>query len=140
MIHARPYSSMLLALCGIVMAGIGLYFAFLRPALLPEDARYIGVSFSDVETALPHLSDWLHRVFAVMGGYMFTSGLLTAYLALTAFRKRETGIRWVIIAAGLTSIGWMAMINFMIASDFRWILLGFSLLWATAVGLYWIKP
>ena len=138
MIHARPYSSILLALCGMIMAGIGLYFGFLRPALLPEDARYIGVSVSDAETALPHLSDWLRRVFAVMGGYIFTSGLLTIYLALTAVRNREPGIRWVIAAAGLTSIGWMAMINFMIASDFRWILLGFALLWTTAVALYWI--
>lgn len=138
MIKIRPYSSALLALCGIIMAGIGLYFAFLRPALLPEDIRYIGTSLSDVETALPHLSDWLRRVFAVMGGYIFTSGLLTVYLALTAFRRRDAGIKWVITAAGLTSIGWMAIINFMIASDFRWILLGFSLLWAMTLVLYWI--
>ena len=138
MIKIRPYSSVLLALCGVLMTGIGLYFAFLRLALLPEDVRYIGDSLTDIETTLPHLADWLHRVFAVMGGYIFTSGLLTVYLALTSFRKRDKGIRWVMIVAGLTSIGWMAIINFMIASDFRWILLGFALLWATALALYWI--
>jgi len=139
MIKARPYSAVLLALCGVIVSGIGLYFVFLRPALLPEDVRYIGSSLTNVEATLPHLADWLHRVFAVMGGYMFTSGLLTVYVALTAFRRRDTGIRWVITSAGLTSIGWMAVINFMIASDFRWALLGIALLWAIALAFYWLE-
>ncbi len=38
----KPYSAAVLALCGVALIGIGLYFIFLRPALLPEDARYIG--------------------------------------------------------------------------------------------------
>ncbi|MFC4950964.1 hypothetical protein [Pseudonocardia sp. GCM10023141] len=32
-------------------------------------------------------------------------------------------------AAGVTSIGWMAAVNFMIRSDFRWALLGLAGLW-----------
>ena len=39
--------------------------------------------------------------------------------------------------AGLTSIGWMASVNFLIDSDFKWPLLGLALLWTTATILCW---
>jgi hypothetical protein len=35
--------------CGIWLIGLGLYFAALRPALLPEDLRYIGASAQDID-------------------------------------------------------------------------------------------
>ena len=139
MIKLRPYSSTFLILCGMIMTGIGLYFAFLRPALLPEDVRYIGVSLTDVETAVPHLTDWLHRVFVVMGGYIVSSGLLTTHVAFSAFRQRTTGIGRIMAVVGFTSIGWMVVINFVLASDFRWVLLGFAILWTMALTLYWIE-
>ena len=31
----------------------------------------------------------------------------------------------------------MAVVNFMIASDFKWLILSFVLPWALALGLYW---
>ena len=37
-------SSILLALAGATLVGAGLYFLFLRPPLLPEDIRYMGLS------------------------------------------------------------------------------------------------
>ena len=55
----RPYSSTLLALCGLILIGMGLYFALLRPALLPEDARSIETEISEVGTAVPGLLNWL---------------------------------------------------------------------------------
>lgn len=37
------------------------------------------------------------------------------------------------MAGGATSIGWMAAVNFMIESDFKWVLLGFALVWAVSL-------
>jgi len=41
----------------------------------------------------------------------------------------------VIALAGLTSIGWMAVVNLMINSDFKWLLLAFNLPWVIALFL-----
>ena len=135
----RPYSASVLALGGMILMALGLYFVFLRPPLLPEDPRYMGSSQSAIQTALPGLSLWLRRVFWVMGGYMFATGLLTAYIALTAFRARAGGAVGVVALAGSASIGWMAVVNFIIASDFKWLLLAFVLVWILALTLYWIE-
>ena len=135
----RPYSATVLTLGGILLLGLGLYFVFLRPPLLPEDPRYMGSSLSEIQAVLPGLSFWLRRVFWVMGGYMFTTGLLTVYVALTAFRARAKGAAGIVALAGLASIGWMTVVNFIIASDFKWVLLAFVLPWAAALALYWTE-
>jgi len=41
----------------------------------------------------------------------------------------------VIALAGLTSIGWMAIVHFLIDSDFKWLLLAFNLPWTIALIL-----
>ncbi len=133
----RPYSATVLVFGGIILMGLGLYFVFLRPPLLPEDPRYMGSSLSEIQAVLPGLSLWLRRVFWVMGGYMFAAGLLTAYVAQTSFRARAKGAVGIVALAGLASIGWMTVVNFILASDFKWVLLAFGLLWAAALGLYW---
>lgn len=119
--------------------GLGLYFIFLRPPLLPEDLRYIGASLAEIQTKLPGLMNWLQKVFGVMGGYIFTTGLLTLYVAITTFRTRANGVFGIMAAAGLTSIGWMTVVNFMIASDFKWLLVGFAMLWGIALLLFRIE-
>lgn len=131
-----PYYSKLLALGGIILIGIGLYFIFLRPPLLPEDARYIGSTLSDIQTATPGLFRWLQKVFWVLGGYIFTLGLLTVYIAFSSFKTRRRGAFPVIAVAGLSSIGWMTIVNFIINSDFKWLLLLSALPWAAALILY----
>lgn len=138
-VKLRPYSATVLTLGGIILMGLGLYFVFLRPPLLPEDPRYMGSSLSEIQAVLPGLSLWLRRVFWVMGGHMFTTGLLTVYVALNAFRARASGAVGVVALAGLASIGWMAVVNFIIASDFRWLLLAFVLIWVVALVLYRIE-
>ena len=70
---------------------------------------------------------------------MFATGLLTLYLALTAFRTRARGVTGIVILAGVTSIGWMMVVNFIIASDFRWLLLAFVLPWPLALVLYGVE-
>ena len=135
----RPYSATVLALGGAILMILGLYFVFLRPSLLPEDPRYMGTSLAQIQETVPGLLIWLRRVFWVMGGYMFATGLLSFHLAVTAFRTRARGVACVVVLAGMTSIGLMAVVNFIIASDFKWLILSFSLVWAAALVLYWLE-
>jgi hypothetical protein len=116
----RPYSATVLALGGAILMIVRFYFVLLRPPLLPEDPRFMGTSMAQVQTSVPGLLIWLRRVFWVMGGYMFATGLLTFYVALTSFRVRVRGAAGLVAISGLTSIGLMAAVNLMIASDFRW--------------------
>ena len=128
-------SSATLALGGVILMGMGLYFGFLRPPLLPEDLRYMGASLSQIQSALPGMELWLVRVFRVLGGYMFATGLLTVYIAAADFRTGRLGVVAVVLVSGLTSIGWMAITNFVIDSDFKWLLLAFTLPWVAALSL-----
>jgi hypothetical protein len=129
-------SSGALTLGGVILIGLGLYFIFIRPALLPEDPRFMGTTLEQIRTGFPGLLLWLPRVFWVMGGYMVSSGLLTCYLARTSFRNRATGAAWVAALSGATSIGLMAAVNFVIDSDFKWLLLAFTTPWLVALYLY----
>ncbi len=134
--RSRSYSSTVLAFGGVILIGLGVYFVFLRPPLLPEDSRYMITTLAEIQATLPGLLVWLRRVFWVMGGYMVASGLLTVHLALTAFRARVPGAAIIAGLSGLASIGWMAVVNFIIDSDFKWLLLTFVLPWVIALGLY----
>ena len=115
---------------------MGLYFIFLRPPLLPEDLRYMGLVPQNVKENIPGLTNWLQKVFWVMGAYIFTTGLLTVFISFTSFRKRIPGAFSIVALAGISSIGSMTVVNFMLNSDFKWLLLTFTLPWVIALILY----
>ena len=102
--NLKPYSSSFIALAGFLLMGMGVYFIFLRPSLLPEDLRYMNI-------ALPNLKE-------------------------TSFHMRTRGVFTSVAIAGISSIGLMTGINFLIDSDFKWILLTFMLPWVIALTLY----
>ena len=135
----QNYASLALGLGGILLIGLGLYFIFLRPALLPEDPRYMGTSLVEIQETLPGLLLWLRRVFWVMGGFMLASGVLTTYIAVTTFQQLSRSARVLVTLTNLVSIGWMAIVNFMIDSDFKWLLLAFNFPWILAFFLAWKK-
>lgn len=130
-------SSTFLVSQGVILMGLGLYFVFIRPALLPEDPRFMGTTFDQIQSAMPGLLIWLRRVFWVMGGFMFATGLLIAYIAVIEFQQLARGARFVVALAGLTSIGWMAAVNFMINSDFKWLLFAFNIPWIVSLVFSW---
>lgn len=134
-----PLSSILLAAFGAALLVMGLYFMLLRPTLLPEDLRYMGISSAQLSTAVPGLAAWLNRVFSVLGGYVFASGVLIITLAATSFRAHQWTAAIGALIAGATSIGWMVAINFAIDSDFKWVLLAIALLWVCSFGLFWLE-
>jgi len=124
-----PISMFLFITCGIWLIGLGLYFIFLRPPLLPEDLRYMETSVRDIQSAIPGLERWTNRVFTVMGGFMMGSGLLTILAAMNASAMREKRTWIFLMLAGLFTVGTMSLTNFQLNSDFKWLLLIPSLLW-----------
>lgn len=119
--------------CGVALVLVGVFFLVVRPPLLPEDARYMGSTVEDLAVLVPGLSRWLRRVFWVMGGYIIATGVLVMYVTRTGFSDGSSGSLVVLAIAGLTSLGWMTAVNFVIRSDFRWVLAGLTCIWT--VGL-----
>lgn len=130
-------SSIILAVAGVTLVGIGLYFIFLRPSLLPEDVRYLRLSAAELDAIGSRLDAWLTHVFRVMGGYVLATGVLAITLAATSFRTHHRIAAVGALVAGLASIGWMAIVNFTIDSDFKWVLLSIALVWLCSLGLFW---
>ncbi|MDX8463403.1 hypothetical protein [Mesorhizobium humile] len=134
-----PFSAILLAAFGVALVCIGAFFMFLRPPLLPEDMRFIGLSLEQLQAGQPRMASWLERVFQVLGGYATASGVLTITVAATSFRRHERIALLGVLAAGIASIGWMVVVNFVIGSDFRWILLAVAGLWAASLGMFVVE-
>jgi hypothetical protein len=122
-----------LGLGGLILMGMGGYFTFLRPPLLPEDLRYAGASLAQIQSVMPGFLPWVSRVFGVLGGYMFATGLMTAYLAAASYRDTTPLPTAVVAISGSAAVGWMAVTNFLIDSDFKWLLLALVLPWLVAV-------
>jgi len=123
---------------GVILAGIGVFFIVLRPALLAEDLRFLGRSSSEIEQALPRLRRWLRRVFTVLGGHALAAGGLTVYVAATGVRDGRPAAVAALAVAGAASIGLMAAVNVRLRSAFRWLLLGVAGLWVAAtVAAMW---
>ena len=127
-------SARALTVGGVIQMGMGLYFVFLRPPLLPEDLMFMDANLAEVQAAMPGLVTWLEHVFGVLGGFIFASGLPTVYIAATAFKPGRLGALAVIAISGFASIGWMAITNFVIDSDFKWLLLALTFPWLIALG------
>ena len=129
-------SSLFLAGSGVLLIGIGFYFLFLRPSLLPEDVRYMGLTPPELQSIGPRLGSWLAHVFQVMGGYITATGVLAIALATTSFRQHHAVAAIGAMFGGAASIGWMAIVNFVIDSDFKWHLLAVALVWACSLALF----
>ena len=136
---SNPLSTYFLLVQGIILIVLGGYFIFLRPAVLPEDLLYMNTTLKDFHKSIPRLSIWLQKVFLVTGGYIFTTGLLTVYISQTSFCSRVRGVFIMVLIASLTSIGSMTVINFMLNSDFKLVLLACNFPWITALTLYLLK-
>ena len=132
----RRLSTWLLFGCGIWLVGLGLYFILLRPALLPEDARYIGATVARIRADLPGLEPWLERVFIVLGGFIAGAGVLTMHVATTSLPQRPASAPWAIALAGALTVALMSATNFSLGSDFKWVLLVPALAWVAALASY----
>ena len=132
----RHLSTWALGTCGVWLIALGLYFMVMRPALLPEDLRYMGTTLADARTAMPGLESWLAKVFAVLGGFMAGAGVLTLFVALVVTPARLRGTSWALGLSGLLTVGLMSAMNFALHSDFRWLLVFPALVWLSGLAFY----
>jgi hypothetical protein len=132
----RGLPEWLITSCGVWHIGLGLYFIFLRPALLPEDVRYMGADLHALQAEVPRLTEWLGKVFTVMGGFMAGAGALVAFFGWIVMPARLRGTAWVLAMVGALTLGLMSAVNFALHSDFRWLLALPPAVWATAVILH----
>ena len=131
-----PLSGKVFVVCGLWLVALGMYFLFLRPALLPEDPRYIGSSLEAIRAAAPGLERWLGHVFNVMGGFMIATGAVTVLVACRLLARRERGTLAAMSLAGAASVALMSATNFLLGSDFRWLLLLPAILWLAGLLCY----
>jgi hypothetical protein len=135
--HRRPaLAEWLIAVCGVWLIGLGVYFMFFRPFLLPEDTRFIGSSLAQVQAAMPGLERWLHRVFAVMGGFMASTGVMTVVMATVVMPARLKGTSWALAVTWALTVVLMSATNFALDSDFKWLLLVPALVWLAGLLLH----
>ena len=132
----RPISTWILMSCGVWLVGLGLYFIFLRPPLLPEDLRFMGTTLEQLQASVPGLARWLNKVFGVMGGFMASTGVLTVFVASMALPARLPGASWAIALSGLLGVALMSATNFALSSNFQWLLLVPALAWAAGLALF----
>ena len=131
-----PLSTKAFLVCGLWLIALGFYFIFLRPALLPEDPRYIGSSIEAIRAAVPGLERWLGHVFNVMGGFMVVSGVMTLLVVRRAFARHDRATFAGLLIAGVAGVTLMSATNFLLHSDFRWELLLPALLWGAGIFCY----
>ena len=114
---AARRAAVALMLLAVLLAGTGLYFMWVRPAFLPEDLRYTGLTPA---TTPEPLSRWLRIVFATWGGFMTGFGIVLAGIAGTLFTGRATTLHISVVAALAIAFGRFLYSNVILRSDFLW--------------------
>ena len=137
--RTHPVSTWRLAGCGICLVVPGLYLAFVRPPLLPEDPRFMGTTLAQIRADVPGFENWLKRVFTVMGGFMAGAGVLTVFLATTTMRLSLRETPWAMALSGALAVGLKNATNFALHSDFGWLLLVPALAWAMGLAAHIAK-
>lgn len=59
----KTYSARVLALAGLLLAGMGLHFIFIRPPLLPGNQRYMIPPLHNANDNKPGLANGLQKIF-----------------------------------------------------------------------------
>ena len=129
----------LITACGFWHIGLGLYFLLARPALLPEDIRYINSDAALLLATVPKLAAWLDKVFAVMGGFMAGAGVLIVFIGIRVMPRNLPGSLVALALYGATTLVLMSAVNFALHSDFRWLLAIPPVAWFPAPALYYRK-
>ena len=132
-------SKWIFVICGFWLIGLGGYFMFARPSLLPEDLRFLGESADQVELRLPQLMSWLQNVFMVMGGFMSGCGVFTIFVGVRVVPLFVRGTGTVLSCAGLVTVALMSWTNFLLNSDFKWFLLIPAVAWLLGFVCYVIS-
>lgn len=125
----------LLGVLGLLTLGTGLHFLFVRPAMLPEDFRFIGLDPGQLPA---RMSVWLGIVFRTWGGFMVGFGVVLMGVAAYLETARPALLRWGVAAGLLVAFGRFFASNLALRSDylvFVAILFGLAVMAATGLAL-----
>jgi hypothetical protein len=132
-VSREPVVAGLLGLLGVSTLGTGLYFLFVRPAMLPEDFRFTGLG---PELLPARMSEWLRIVFRTWGGFMVGFGVVLMGVAVYLVTARKVLLRWAVAAGLVVAFGRFLISNLALRSDYLvFIAILFGLAAITAAGL-----
>jgi RsiW-degrading membrane proteinase PrsW (M82 family) len=75
------------------------------PILTAEYHGFTGGSWQELVRTSPRIADFMTVLFRVYGAYCVAFGLLTAFITLTAFRRRERWAWWALLAGNTIAFG-----------------------------------
>jgi hypothetical protein len=131
-----PVTAGMLAVLGVLTVATGVHFLLLRPAMLPEDIRFTGVT---PDRLPPRMIEWLGIVFRTWGGFMAGFGILLLGISAHLFTLRRAFLSWgTAIAIGI-AFGRFVLSNVKIGSDYVFFIGGLFGL-ALVVALFLILP
>src|SRR4051794_8499828 len=99
---ARPRSALIVLALSLLTIAVGAYMAFLRPPLLAEDLRALGVN---PDTLPPSLLRWLSLVFTTWGAFISAFGVVLLGVASALWAGRTTVLRWASALALMIAFG-----------------------------------
>lgn len=129
--------AVLLGLLGVLTLATGFYFVVVRPPMLPQDLRFIGISREQIPARMP---DWLGIVFRTWGGFVVGLGIVFMGLAAFLLTSRKALLRWATAAALVVVFGGFLVSNIMLRSDylaFIAILFGLSVIVSRGLIIWW---
>ena len=100
---------------GVLTLGLGLHFLFVRPAMLPEDFRFTGVSPAELPA---RMSDWLRIVFRTWGGFLAGFGIALVGVSAYLVTMRRVLLCWAVAIGVVLAFGRFLLSNVAIRSDY----------------------
>ena len=82
------------------------------------------------------MASWLQNVFTVMGGFMAGCGVLIIFVSVRAVPQAFQGTGITLGCAGLLTVATMSWANFVLDSDFKWLLLAPAVAWLLGLVSY----
>lgn len=133
----RSRASLPVLALSLLTIAVGTYMALLRPPLLPEDVRALGV---DPHSLPPSLLAWLSVVFATWGAFIAAFGVLLLGVASALRTGRTTLLRWACALALMLAFGRFLWSNLVLRSDFLWFIALLFLMALIASILLVVEP
>lgn len=114
-------------------------FPFLAPAAVARRYPLHGIAAGAIRCPAIQAGTVAHPCLPGHGRLRFGGRVLTVTLAVTSFRQHSTPTAIGALIGGAASIGWMAVVNFLIDSNFKWVPLAMALLSAASLVLFWVE-
>lgn len=128
-------SSAIFALIGFLTVGFGLFQIFFRSnfIFLPEDISFTGVNGGILLSSNPALFSWLTLVMRAWGVFILSTGLFIIFITLIPYRRGERWSWFAFLVSGASSLPIFLLGNFIIKSDFLFVLVSIAILYALAL-------